>query len=475
VKKSRIIIISVIITLVVVSAAAIVYKVKSGASSKPTIVRIEKAQRGELIEFVSAPGEIEPRINVEISAKTMARIIELPYEEGDIVTCGNTDTNPPVPASVLVRLDDKDLQSRLLSAEAGYAAQAAHIEVEKARIAGQRANLIGLDASLKQAQRDLERQKGLLESEDISQATYDQSKLKFDELESRYDSTKHTLDAAELNLVVLQHNLESAGAGVTQAKEALSYTTITSPIDGVVTRINAEVGEVVIYGTMNNPGTVILEVADLSTMLLVAQVDEADVGKLKVGQKAKVYVQTFPDDEFKGVVDSIALTHRISPSTATKYFRTEILLEGDVKKLFSGLTAHVDIETIKHEGVLNVPSQAVLGRAVDDLTLDIRENCPEVDKEKTFTPVVYRYIDGKAVVTPVKIGPSNLTNTIINSGITEEDKIVVGPYKVLEGIKHDQKIKDEREVEAEKKKKAEEAKVGADANDASDANNVEEK
>ena len=475
-KKSRIIIITVIITLVVVSVFAIVYKVKTGSSSKPTVVRIENAQRGELIEFVSAPGEIEPRINVEISAKTMARIIELPYEEGDIVTCGSTDTNPPVPASVLVRLDDKDLQSRLLSAEASYDAQSAQIEVEKARIAGQRANLIGLDASLKQAQRDLERQKGLLESQDISQATFDQSQLKFDELKSQYDSTKHTLNAAELNLVVLQHNLESAGAGVTQAKEALSYTTITSPIDGVVTRINAEVGEVVIFGTMNNPGTVILEVADLSTMLLVAQVDEADVGKLRVGQKATVFVQTFPDDEFKGVVDSIALTHRISPSTATKYFRTEILLEGEVKKLFSGLTAHVDIETIKHEDILNVPSQAVLGRAVDDLPLDIRENNPEVDKEKTFTPVVYRYIDGKAVVTPVKIGPSNLTHTVILSGITEDDKIIVGPYKELEGLKHDQKIRDEREVKAEKKKKkADGAEAGADANDASDANNVEEK
>jgi len=437
---------------------------------------MEKAQRGELIEFVSAPGEIEPRVYVKISAKVSARITELPYEEGDIVTGGNTNTNPPVPASVLLRLDDKDLQSRLLSAEASYAAQEAQLEVEKARIAGQQANLIGLDASLKQAQRDLERQKGLLESQDISQATFDQSKLKFDELKSRYNSAKHTLDAAELNLVVMQHNLEAAGAGVTQAKEALSYTTITSPIDGVVTRINAEVGEVVIFGTMNNPGTVILEVADLSTMLLVAQVDEADVGKLRVGQKATVFVQTFPDDEFKGVVDSIALTHRISPSTATKYFRTEILLEGDVKKLFSGLTAHVDIETIKHEDILNVPSQAVLGRAIDDLPLDIRENNPEVDKEKTFTPVVYRYIDDKAVVTPVKIGPSNLTNTIIKSGITEEDKIVIGPYKVLEGIKHDQKIRDEREVEAEKKKKkADGAEAGADANDASDANNVEQK
>jgi len=474
VKKSRIIIITVIVTLVVVSVVAIVIKVKFGASKKPTVVRIEKAQRGELIEFVSAPGEIEPKINVEISAKTMARIIELPYEEGDIVTCGNMDTNPPVPASVLVRLDAKDLESRLLSAKASYAAQVAQLEVEKARIAGQQANLIGLDASLKQAQRDFERQKGLLESQDISQATFDQSQLKFDELKSQYDSAKHTLDAAELNLVVLQHNLEAAGANVTQAKEALSYTTITSPINGVVTRINAEVGEVVIFGTMNNPGTVILEVADLSTMLLVAQVDEADVGKLRVGQKATVYVQTFPDDEFKGVVDSIALTHRISPSTATKYFRTEILLEGDVKKLYSGLTAHVDIETITHENVLNVPSQAVLGRAIDDLPLKIRENNPEVDKDKTFTPVVYRYIDGKSVITPVKIGPSNLTHTVLLSGITEEDKIIVGPYKELEGLKHDKKIRDELEVEAEKKKKkkADNAKAGADAND---ANSVEQK
>jgi multidrug efflux pump subunit AcrA (membrane-fusion protein) len=86
VKKSRIIITTIIVTLVVVSVVAIVYKVKTGASSKPTVVRIEKAQRGELIEFVSAPGEIEPKTKVEMSAKVSARIIELPYEEGDIVT-----------------------------------------------------------------------------------------------------------------------------------------------------------------------------------------------------------------------------------------------------------------------------------------------------------------------------------------------------------------------------------------------------
>ena len=445
-RKSRVIIITVVITLVVIFGLGMALKAGKGKSDNATVVQIEEVKYGELIEIVSAPGEIEPKTNVEISAKVSARIIKLPYDEGDIVTCGDPNANPPVPASVLVRLDSKDLESRLTSAEAGRAAQAAQIQVEKARIDGQKAALKGLEASLKQAQRDLQRQKELLESKDISQVTFDQTKLKVDEYQSQYDSSVHQLESAQLNLVVLQHNLEVADAGIAQAREALSHTTITSPIDGVVTRLNAEVGEMVMTGTMNNPGTVIIEVADLSTMLLVAQVDEADVGKIALGQKATVYVQAFPDEEFEGVVDSIALMHSVS-STSTKYFRTEILLKGDVQKLYSGLTAHVDIETLKHENVITVPSQAVLGRPIDGLPLKIRDECPEVDKEKTYTPVVYRYIDGKAVVTPVKIGPSNLTHTVILSGISEGDKIVIGPYKVLENLSHDKMIKDERETQ----------------------------
>jgi HlyD family secretion protein len=468
VKKSRIIIIVVIVFLVVSAGigAAIRFKMKGGR--KPTIVRIENPKRGELIEFVSAPGEIEPKTNVEISAKVSARIIKLPYEEGDTVTCGDPNANPPIPASVLVRLDDKDLETRLVSAEAGRAAQVAQTEVEKARIASQQANLVGLDASLKQAERDLQRQKGLLESKDIAQSTFDQAKSKYDELKAQYQAAKHTLESAQLNLEVLKHNLEVADAGIEQAREAMSNTIITSPIDGVITRLDAEVGEMVIMGTMNNPGTVIMEVADLSTMLLVAQVDEADVGKLAVGQKATVHVQAFPDEEFHGFIDTIALTHRIS-ATGTKYFRTEILLQGDVKKLYSGLTAHVDIETIKHEDVLNLPSQAVLGAEVDSLPLEIRDNSTVLDKSKTYAPVVYRYIDGKAVVTPVQIGESNLTNTIIKSGVTEEDKIVVGPYKVLESIKNDQLIQDEREAQAKGKdtKAATPEETTNDANDSS--------
>jgi len=466
VKRSRIIIVIVLVTLAALTAGGVLIWVKIVALRKPTVVRIENAQRGELIEFVSAPGEIEPKKKVEISAKVMARIVELPYEEGDRVTCGDPNANPPVPPSVLVRLDAKDLETQLLQASANRSAQAAQIEVEKARIASQQANLLGLAASLKQAETDLARQQGLLQSHDISQATFDQTKLKVDELAAQYEAAKHTLESAQLNLQVMQHNLEAADARIDQARETLSYTTIVSPIDGVVTRINAEVGEMVITGTMNNPGTVIMEVADLSAMLVVAQVDEADVGKLKVGQKATVHVDAFADREFKGVVDSIALAHDMS-YTRTKYYRTEILLEAASENLHSGLTAHVDIETRNHTDVLKVPTQAVLGRELDSLPLQIRENCPEVDTNKTYATVVYRYADGKAVVTPVKIGQSDLTHTIIKSGITEKDKIVVGPYKVLESLKHDQKIQDEREVEDQKKKKK--LKTEADANDVTES------
>jgi len=453
----------VIISLIAIGSIAekIIKSAMAKKANKGTTVRVEKPQLGELVEIVSAPGEVEPKTKVEISAKVSARVVELPFEEGDTVSGGDPDADPPIPASVLIRLDSKDLESRLRSAQANYKAQQAQIEVEKSRIAGQRATLHGSAAMLKQAERNFERQKKLLESQDISQSTFDQTESQLEELRSQYQMAEHSLKASQLNLTVLEHHLESSMAQIEQAKEALSYTTITSPIDGVITRINAEVGEVVMTGTMNNPGTVIMEVADLSQMILVAQVDEADVGKLKVGQHAVVHVQAYLDKEFKGVVDTIALAHNFSNSGA-KYFKTEILLNVTGDELFSGLTADVDIETHKHTDVLKIPSQAVLGRQLDTLPLDIRENNPNVDKEKTYATVVYKYVDGKAVVTPVKIGRCDLTHTIILAGITEQDKVVVGPYKVLESISHDQKIIDEKEQAAEEKnnKKKKKTKSG---------------
>lgn len=450
-----------IILILALSVGGVMLKKKGKKEDPGEVVRVEEVKLGELTEEVGALCEIEPNEVVQLSARVSARIDEMPYEEGDVVTCGDPNAEPPIPASVLIKLDSKEMESQLRLAEAGRNAQKAQIEVEKARIESSKAVVEGLKASLEQAEKDFKRKEELYKTSDISKADFDNVKYGLDTLRAEHEGARYNLEASERNLVVLGHNLDAAEARIAEAKEALSYTTITSPIDGVVTRVNAKVGEMVMTGTMNNPGTVIMEVSDISRMLAVAQIDEADVGSLEEGQEATVSVLAFGDIEFTGKVNEVALKHRIS-NTGTRYYRTEILLDNDpnVSKLCTGLTGHVDVKTRRHTEVLKVPSQAILAREVEDLPLDIRENCSEVDKNKTFVTVVYRFIDGKSVVTPVKMGKSDLRSTIIKSGLNEGDKVIVGPYKVLEHLGHDQNVQDEREIEA--KKKEEEAKAAAE-------------
>lgn len=408
-------------------------KQQAGGAEETLKVRMETVGRGRLVETVNAPGAIEPQNKVDISAKLSARVMELPFREGERVTAN----------AVVVRLDSKDMESRLRSAEASRDAEAARIEVEKARVLGQKATLEGTKAKLAQLRTDFERQEQLLASRDISQSVFDQSKAALEELEAQAAASEQSIKASELSLKVMEHTLMAAEARVEEAKEALSYTTITSPIDGVVTRINAEVGEVVMTGTMNNPGTVILQVADLAKMILSAQVDESYIGQVQVGQPAEVHVQAFWEEVFEGVVETIALTHDMT-NAGTKYYETEVLLTGDVSKLYSGLTADVDIQTNVFEDVIMVPSQAVLERKTEELPEELRKGGhPLVDMKKTFLTVVYRAVDGKTVVTPVEIGASDLTHTIIEAGLSEGDVVVVGPYKVLETIAHDQAVETE--------------------------------
>lgn len=428
-----------------------------------TVVRLMNPVRGTLVETIKAPGEIEPKTKVEISARLSARITALPFEEGDVVTKGDPNANPPIPASILVKLDSTDREANLRAAEARRAADAASLEVQKARLAGTRAAIEGTRASLAQAQLELQRNSDLLATHDVAQSVVDLAKSTVDQLKANIAAQEQSVIADELNLKVMEFNLLASDAMIEQARDELSYTTIASPISGTVTRLNAEVGELVVTGTMNNAGTVIIEVADLSVMLLNAQVDEASVGGVKVGQRAKVRINAYPGQEFSGTVQAVALTNDRA-TDGSKYYKTEILLDTHGAQIYSGLTADVEIETHRHEDVIRLPSQAVLARPIDDLPLSIREGNPDVDMTKSIATVVYRFVDGKTVVTPVTIGASDASDTVILSGLSEEDQVIVGPYRVFESLKHDQAVKDERVVEAEKlakKRKEEKAKEDA--------------
>jgi HlyD family secretion protein len=400
----------------------------------PIVVRVEPALRGELIEVVNAPGSVEPKNKASISAKVEARVVEIPHQEGEHVTKGNPNAKPPIPPSVLVRLDDRDLQAALRSSKAHYAAQEAELQVAEQRIASGEASLTVAKVTLADNERDLKRQQGLLASKDVSQSIVDTAAAKVDEQRAQLLAQTDSLEADRTNIQALRHTLDAAQADIARAEEDVSNTVITSPIDGTITTINSHVGEMVVIGVTNSPGTTIMEVADLNEMLMRARLDESAIASVHKGLKASVFITAYPDETFTGEVTNVALAEtEEKEQQGTKYFKADIALHTNGRIIPSGLTADADIETHRHDGVMSVLSQAVLGRPVDELPESVR-SLPEVDKTKTLTTVVYRLINGKTVVTPVSIGASDATRTIIKSGLHEGDLVVVGPFKTLDTL-----------------------------------------
>jgi len=368
-------------------------------------VIIEPVSFGDLERTVSAPGSIEPKQLIQISSQVSAKILALPFEEGEAVKQGD----------VVVRLDPQNLVAAMDSAKAG--------------LAGQEASLTGAEAALINARLTYERLQQLHETGDVTKAELDSAEASFLQAQS--------------NKQVLIHQIEQARAQIDRAQKDLDNTIIASPIDGVITALNAEVGETVIVGTTNNPGSVIMEIADLSEMLLKAQVDEANIAPIAVGQEAKIFINAYSDREYRGTVRKIALK-RQTASDGTGTFEIEILMElPEGETLRQGLSASTDIVVEHFYDAMIVPSQAVVDRRIDELPQEIREGDELVDLNKTFTRVVYRVVDGKTVATPVTVGPSDLTQTVITAGLGEEDLIVTGPYRELVNLKHDMSVRDQ--------------------------------
>ena len=439
------------VLVVALFAAAFYFRSSLGFGAKQdevTAVRIEPVERGDLDEFVTAPGDIQAKTKVSISAKISAQVEALPFEEGDRVTKGDPNADPPVPPSVLVKLDDTDLQARLRAARARRAGQQASLAVAKSQLKASDATSQSMQFQLDEADRELGRQTSLFESKDVSRKAVDDAQSMRDQLTAQLSALKEGLNADELNLKVLEAQIQAADAEIDQAEDELEYTTIVSPIDGVITSLAAEVGEIVVTGTMNNAGTVIMTVADLSQMIVEAQVDETDITQVKVGQKALIRAAAYGERVLHGTVRSVALSKEQeqgasgSSGQTSRYYICEVLLdpaETSNVRVFSGLTADVQILTRENKNVVRVPSQAVVGRRVAELPPDL-QSAPEVRREKEFTTVVFRVDNGVARVVPVEVGASDLQMTVITSGLEPGTPVITGPYKVLEEVRDGQAV-----------------------------------
>lgn len=234
---------------------------------------------------------------------------------------------------------------------------------------------------------------------------------------------------------------EVAKAQYEQAQDRLGKTRITSPITGTVVKLNIEEGETVIIGTMNNPGTVMMVIADLSQMLAIVKADETDIPSIKLGQRAEITMDALPDTIFEGVVTKVGympVQNILQTSETSTDFEVEVKLTKTNSAMKPGMTISADIITAEKESILVVPIQAVGKRKVNGAE----------------TQALFVVEKGIAKLKPVKTGSASETEIEIIEGITPGEKVIAGPYKVLAKLKDGAKVKPSVAEEDKDKKKS---------------------
>ena len=388
-------------------------------------VHTEAIQKRNLEAIVSASGKIQPKRFVNISADTMGRVTGLAVNEGDRVKVGQ----------FLLQVDPRNLRTAVQRTEASL--QAARSTAEQLRVA-----LDGARTAIKQAEDDYARQQqlwkgGLTTRENLDRAA---NELKIRQTELR--SQEQQLQTQQLRMQQEQALLETD-------RYNLSKVRIESPIAGIVTRRNIEEGEMVVIGTMNQPGTVLLTIADMSVIESEVEVDETDIPTVAIGQKAKITIDAIPEKSFFGKVTEIGN----SPIQATGQtarqatnFKVVVTLDTEIVEVRPGFTCTAEITTATRDSVVSVPIQATTVRemVVDEKGAVVREPQTEPNRRSRAGGVqaselkpgqsrkelegVFVVRDGKAVFSPVSTGVAGEKYFEVLSGLKEGDSVIIGPF-----------------------------------------------
>jgi HlyD family secretion protein len=430
-KRTRILVVAAAVVLVGGAVAGSVIR----DNRKKVTVQTGKVSRKDLVSIVSASGEVKPRRYVNIGANVSGRIMRLSVKEGDRVKSGQ----------VLAKIESTRFEAGARQGE------------EAVRAA--RADLARAEADVDVARLAFDRTKRMHDQQLVADQTFDQADA---DLKMRIA----TVEANKRRIAQLQ-------AGFETVRDDLEKTTVISPMEGVITSLPKEEGEVVIGAQSFNP-TVIMTVADLSVMEAEVMVDETDIRSLKLGLPAEIRVDALEGIKIQGEVTEIGasavvrgVSQTAGQTTASgntgnqaKDFKVTVTLKDPPPSLRPGLNATADITIAKKEEVVAVPIQSVVvrevnkeGKVVDPDTVQASDGSSGdtvVDtgkrKGEEKEGVFLRNKD-KVEFRPVKTGIVGETDIEVLEGVKDGDEIVTGSYKTLRTLKADAKIK----VEAPKK------------------------
>lgn len=386
-----------IAAVVLVVLGVIVFaSIRSANRPKGTKVYVDEASRQDLGQIVKASGEIDPRVKVNISAHVIGKIETLYVDEGDRIEKGQP-----------------------------------FLQLEKEAYIAERDRWA---AQLRRSQTDVRQ----------AEVSLADTRLKLDrarKLQGEGIITREQLEAAqlaetsaELRLQDSHEAVEQAQANLVKVLDDLSKTTIYAPLSGRVVKLNAEEGEVVVSGTMNNPASVIGIIADLSEILANVDVDETEIVQVRPGQRAEVRVDALRNRTYHGRVVEIGSSGFNKPGQPdVTFFDVEILLDDPTEDLRPGMSLRAEIETRPPASTLVVPVQAVVQREPEG------GNLKRGDDEEIS--VVFVVEDGKTRQRPVRTGISDETHVEILEGLKPGDRVVTGPYRSLRDLKHDDAVR----------------------------------
>ena len=393
-----------IVIAVIALAGALIWR--SRAQSAGIVVTAAIAERVPLLQSqVTASGEVVASRYAEIGANIMGRLVSLTVKEGDVVTAGQ----------VMARIDPVQAASTADAADASLGALEAEAKAAATQVRAAQAAVDEARSRAAESASALDRAQQLRHAGLIAAADFDRVVASDAAAKAQVASANASFERTQQAAAATERRVAQGRAERARARDQLSKTDITAPIDGVVTRLNVEVGEMVVIGVQNQPGTILMTISDLSAINAEVKVAEADVMRLSTGMPATVTLEALPNQRFHGRVVEIGASAlpQLGTQAAAREFRVKVRLDHTTTPLRPGLTCDAEIVAVERRNAITVPLQSVVERAGRQGVFTI------ADGVVRFTPVTSGVIGGLSIEV---------------EGLPESTLIVSGPIQALRDL-----------------------------------------
>ena len=379
------------LVLVLVIAGGVIVAARGGTKIDPT--KLQKVERGDLAKSVVATGKVTPITKVEVKSKASGIVKKLLVDYGDKVKKGQ----------LLAQLDKEEIEAQVEQSRAAVEAAEASLKSSEADYERAKVDAEGPDVPL--LKRAYERAIGMAKEGVVSTSALEDAQKNYEMALNKQNVSKAQVTVLKAKIAQSQGQLAQDRATLKQLEEQLSYTDIESPIDGIVLSRDVEIGDAILV--LGSSATLVMTLGDTSQVYVKGKVDESDIGKVYLGQPARIKVESFKDKTFNGVVTKISPMGVEKDNVTT--FEVRVSINNPGGELKAEMTANAEVILEEHKNVLQIPEGAIIYDKDKKASVEVPDSSAKDGKKKMA----------------VNIGISNGAKTELLSGLKEGDQVVL--------------------------------------------------